>query len=215
MATDVSDLSALSLRTESDVEQKLIITLLTSQDWLGISLDAVHTKQYLPPLNIDKGAGRRVGYYPDYSIWLEALPVFIVEAKRPNESVEEGFREAQLYAHELNKAYETGINPVTFVLSTNGKTLRFGHWDSAVATDIAVSDLRLGTAAHAQIREALGLSALEAAAHKLRSRLRPTRCFRVVDQMGGEPVLNRRLPLNAFATDLARSMQEESTSLQR
>jgi hypothetical protein len=207
MPSDPTNLCSLSLTTESDVEQKLIITLLTSDEWLGIPLDSIHTKQYLPPATIDKGAGRRIGYYPDYSIWIDALPVFIIEAKSPKESFEEGFREAQLYAHELNKAFETGINPVTLVLSTNGRHLRFGNWDSKTATDVAVSDLKIANATHADIRQRLGISALRTIATTLRSRLRPTQCFRVVDQMGGEQALNRRLALNAFAAELARPLR--------
>jgi hypothetical protein len=207
MPSDPTTLGSLSLTTESDVEQKLIITLLTSDEWLGIPLDAIHTKHYLPPATIDKGAGRRIGYYPDYSIWVESLPIFIVEAKSPKESFEDGFREAQLYAHELNKSFETGINPVSLVLSTNGRHIRFGDWDSITATDIAVADLKIGNAAHADIRQKLGISALRAIATFLRSRLRPTHCFRVVDQMGGEQALNRRLQLNAFAAELARPLR--------
>jgi hypothetical protein len=65
MASDPTNLCSLSFTTESDVEQKLIITLLTSDEWLGIPLDTIHSKQYLPPVTIDKGAGRRIGYYPD------------------------------------------------------------------------------------------------------------------------------------------------------
>jgi GTPase SAR1 family protein len=207
MPSDPTTLGSLSFTTESDVEQKLIITLLTSDEWLGIPLDAIHSKQYLPPTTIDKGAGRRIGYYPDYSIWVDALPLFIIEAKSPQESFEEGFREAQLYAHELNKAYQTGINPVTLVLSTNGRHIRFGNWDSAVATDLAVADLKIGNTAHADIRQRLGISSLRAIATSIRSRLRPTHCFRVVDQMGGEQALNRRLPLNTFAAELARPLR--------
>jgi GTPase SAR1 family protein len=207
MPSDPTNLGSLSFATESDVEQKLIITLLTADEWLGIPLDAIHSKQYLPPATIDKGAGRRIGYYPDYSIWVDSLPVFIIEAKSPKESFEEGFREAQLYAHDLNKAFETGINPVTLVLSTNGRHIRFGNWDSTAATDIAVADLKIGNAAHADIRQRLGMSSLRTIASSLRSRLRPTQCLRVVDQMGGEQALNRRLPLNSFAAELARPLR--------
>lgn len=177
MPIDPTALGSLSFVTESDVEQKLIVTLLTSEAWLGIPLDAIHSKQYLPPTTIDKGAGRRIGYYPDYSVWINSLPVLIIEAKSPAESFEEGYREAQLYAHELNKSFETGINPVSLVLSTNGRQIRFGNWDSASFTDIAVSDLKIGTAAHADIRQCLGISSLRTIAIALRSRLRPTRCL--------------------------------------
>ena len=121
MAVNLADLGKAGFRTESDVEQKLILPLLTASEWLAIPTTDIQTKQYLPPTQIDKGAGRRIGYYPDYSIWISAVPIMIVEAKSPIESAEEGFREAQLYAHELNKVFPTGINPVQFVLCVNGR----------------------------------------------------------------------------------------------
>src|ERR1700750_1454135 len=93
-------------------------------------------------------SGRKIGYYPDYSVWINAIPIMIVEAKSPIESAAEGFREAQLYAHEFNKVFPTGINPVQFVLCVNGRILRYGYWDSANVTDISVADLKLGSAAH-------------------------------------------------------------------
>lgn len=111
MAVDLTDLGAAKFNTESDVEQKLVWPLLTATEWLNIPESSVKTKKYLPPVTIDKGRNRRIGYYPDYSIWVDAFPVLIFEAKSPAESTEEGFREAQLYAHELNKAYPTGISP--------------------------------------------------------------------------------------------------------
>jgi hypothetical protein len=97
--------SKTDLVTESDVEQKLIYPLLSSAHGLGFFAEEIKTKSYLAPTDIDKGAGRKVGYYPDYAIILSSLPALIVEAKAPGESVEKGFNEAQLYAHEINKRF--------------------------------------------------------------------------------------------------------------
>jgi len=203
MSIDLANLGAARLVTESDVEQKFVFPLLTAAEWLGIPESAIHTKHYLPPATIDKGAGRRVGYFPDYSVWLDAVPVLIVEAKSPNESFEEGFREAQHYAHEFNKTYRTGINPVAFVLSTNGRTVRFGNWDSSNVIDVAVADLKLGTAAHAKVKELLGFAALSTAAQRLRAKLRRFTVERPINEIGGNQTLNRRIAYNSFATELA------------
>jgi hypothetical protein len=81
MSVDLSDLSAATLTTESDVEQKLVMPLLTAEEWLHIPEVAIRTKGYLPPTAIGKGARRRSGYYPDYSVWINAMPVLIVEVK--------------------------------------------------------------------------------------------------------------------------------------
>src|SRR5438309_962452 len=93
------------LKTESDVEQKILYLLLSDTLGLAFGPEEIKTKEYLPPLDIDKGAGRRIGYFPDYSVVLASLPLLVVEAKAPAESAAEGFREAALYAHELNKRF--------------------------------------------------------------------------------------------------------------
>ncbi len=79
----------LTLKTESDVEQKLIMPLLTDAPLLSIPTVAVHTKEYLAPAALDKAAGKLSGYFPDYSVWLRGVPVMIVEAKAPDVAPEE------------------------------------------------------------------------------------------------------------------------------
>jgi hypothetical protein len=203
MSVNLSDLSAASATTESDVEQKIILPLLTAAEWLAVPDSAIRTKHYLPPTTIDKGAGRRTGYYPDYSVWIDGLPILIVEAKSPLENVMEGFREAQLYAHEVNKAYPAGINPLCFVLAVNGKRLLFGSWDSQPVAIYEVSDLRLGNNLHSMLRQMLGIETLRATAAATRKKFRPTPLFRPIDFIGGDAMLNKRIGFNSFAADLA------------
>ncbi len=105
------DHDQMVLETESDVEQKVIMPLLTSGTYLGIPQSGIFTKKYLAPTELDKKAGRAYGYYPDYSVWMKRFPVLIVEAKAPDEAVEIGYREAALYARHLNQSYPTNINP--------------------------------------------------------------------------------------------------------
>jgi hypothetical protein len=117
--------------------------------------------------------------------------------------VVEGFREAQLYAHEVNKAYPSGINPLSFVLATNGKSILFGNWDSQPTAIYEVSDLRIGNNLHAALRQMIGIDALKATAAATRKKFRPTLLFRPVDFIGGDATLNKRIGFNSFAADLA------------
>jgi Type I restriction enzyme R protein N terminus (HSDR_N) len=203
MSVNLSNLSAAAVTTESDVEQKLILPLLTAAEWLAIPEKALRTKHYLPPATIDKGAGRRIGYFPDYSAWIDGLPILIVEAKSPLENVLQGFREAQLYAPEVNKAYPPGINPLRFVLAVNGKSLLFGEWDSKPSGVYDVSDLCLGNHLHTLLKETIGFHALKEAAAATRRRFRPAPLFRPANFIGGDATLNQRIGFNSFATDLA------------
>ncbi|MDR6513337.1 hypothetical protein J2792_004231 [Novosphingobium capsulatum] len=203
MTVDLNDLGSTTLRNESDVEQKLIYPLLTAQEWLALPERAVFSKKYLPPATIDKGSGRKTGYFPDYSVWLNGFPVLIVEAKSPLEEVGEGFREAQLYAHEVNKAYPTGIAPIQTVMCTNGKVVRVGSWDSHDHRDYPVTELQIGSSARSELIERLGTEAMQQQADRTSARFRPTQTFRPINAIGGDPTLNRRLDLNSFATDIA------------
>ena len=92
----------LDLRSEGDVEAKLLIPLLCGELYLGIPSQNFFAKEYSAPSDIDKGAKVPGGYYPDFSVWVNGFPVLIVEAKTPGTPVEQAYREAQLYARHLN-----------------------------------------------------------------------------------------------------------------
>lgn len=203
MAVDLNDFSTIALKNESDVEQKLIIPLLTASEWLDVPAEAIHTKNYLPPANIGKGRKREIGYYPDYSIWFYGFPIAIVEAKSPNEDTEEGFREAQLYAHEINKAYPSGVSPVQIVACINGREIRIGSWDSNDSIVFMVTDLKLGSSFRRSIVEEFGWQRLRQLAENVKSKFRPTMVFRGVDYIGADAVLNRTLEYNSFAVEIA------------
>ena len=102
--------------SESDVEQKIVFPLLTLASGLAIPVDNVRTKQVIRPLDVGKGAKRRVGYIPDYLVWYESFPLMVVEVKAPRVSADLAYEEAQQYAHSLNTRYVTGINPAHFVI---------------------------------------------------------------------------------------------------
>jgi type I site-specific restriction endonuclease len=68
--------------------------------YLGLR-SAWGTKEYMSPTEIDKTAGKRYGYIPDYSIWVNSIPLAIVEAKAPDVAIQVALREARLYAGEI------------------------------------------------------------------------------------------------------------------
>ena len=90
--------------------------------WPGLPDTVVQTKVNLRRFAIGKGTDQKL-YYPDYLIVMFGLPLVVVEAKAPSESVEEGYRQARLYAHELNALFPTGFNPTRFIVASNGVEL--------------------------------------------------------------------------------------------
>ena len=95
--------SLKDLVTESDVEQKLLWPLLTSPKPMGFGLQPAEilTKPNIQRVEIDKGAKRHL-YYPDYIIVIAGLPIVVVEAKAPIESLSDALNDARLYANEIN-----------------------------------------------------------------------------------------------------------------
>ena len=190
--------------TESDVEQKFVFPLLTGVALLAIPDEAVKTKKYLAPTALDKAAGKAGGYYPDASVWYFGMPMLVIEVKDPGVQSEVGFREACLYARQLNAGYQTGLNPCRYVLATNGHTLLAGYWDQAQpAHTLQVGDLKAGTSALATLARFCGASVLEALAQKSLKALKIQRGEKPANSVGGIALLNSKKPLNSFAADLS------------
>ena len=61
----------------------------------------------MEPTDIDKSAGKRHGYIPDYSVWRNGFPLLIAEAKTPDQPIAKALREAQLYAGRINNRYSS------------------------------------------------------------------------------------------------------------
>lgn len=118
--------------TEGDVELKVIIPLLTNEEPIGLGYDKtnIQTKQSLKKILIDKGNKSQL-YYPDFVISINGIPLFVVEAKKPNEDLFEAFRQASLYAGELNRYFPTDINPCELIIATDGLRILAGSWETA------------------------------------------------------------------------------------
>jgi hypothetical protein len=189
---------------EAEVEQKFILPLLTGPGALAIPGVLVKPKEYVPPTLLDKAAGRRSGYYPDFSIWLLGHPVLIVEAKDPNITSQTGFREASLYARHLNTRYPSGLNPCKFVVATNGVDLLAGYWDQEKPLlEVRADDLKNGTSDLDKLIELCGHTALEVHAREFLGRIGIEKGVRPFSKAGGQPLLTSKRALNTFAADLS------------
>lgn len=187
--------------TESDVEQKFLYPL--TFELLHFNPEEIKTKEYLAPTEIDKGAGKKLGYYPDYAIYLLGIPVLIIEAKDPSTSTETGTREASLYAHEINKRFPADINPIQFILSSNGRTIQYCKWDSEQdIKSIDLDELMPGSISLQELIFTLSRSALLPHAEKIRSKLNLSKWSRPLQLIGGTSRQNELISSNTFANDL-------------
>lgn len=176
---------------------------LASGSFLAIPSAWIRTKEYMTPTQVDKAAGKRRGYVPDYSIWRSGLPLMIVEAKAPDVDVAVGLREARLYASEINKRYPPGVNPISYVLACNGVHLALSSWDSETDTVSApIVDAMPGTQVFDIFQETIGYRALEKYADKIASHFETRQFSRASAYLGGQDALNRLLGVNEFAEPL-------------
>ena len=188
--------------TESDVEQKLLIPLI--KDILGYADLEIKSQEYLVPTDIDKGAGKRIGYYPDYVIYVAGLPVLIIEAKDPETECKVGYREARLYATEINKNFPEGINPASRILCTNGVEIMFSSWDSeADSIVLNVDDLMEGTSALALLKSQLSRASLVHTAQEIRLQTTPPASYKPLNMIGGPARQNETITPNTFSAQLA------------
>lgn len=194
---------AAMLSTESDVEQRFLYPFLAHPEYLALPHEWIRTKDYMLPTEIDKTSGKRYGYLPDYSIWTRGIPVLIVEAKGPDVVVELGYREARLYAGELNKRYPAGINPIQYLLASNGLELILGHADSEQDfLKFNIADLLPGSQALATLRSFLNKMAFEKRAIEIANQLAYRRFHPIAPIMGGQQALGAQIGVNEFAQAL-------------
>lgn len=120
------------LITEGDVELKVITPLLLNPEPIGLGFNNsnLQSKISLRKLMIDKGAKAQL-YYPDFIVNVDGIPLIVIEAKKPNEDLVEAYRQASLYASEINRFFKKDINPCELIIATDGKNLVAGSWDSA------------------------------------------------------------------------------------
>ena len=192
--------------TESDVEQLFITPLLMSPVPVGLGFKDTdfRTKGDIRKIAIDKGRNKKL-YYPDYAIICDGLPLMIIEAKAPNEDLEEAIREARLYASELNAYYPRGVNPCQKVVATDGLKILAGYWDDSI-NYIEISPEEL-TAAHPSFDNFMQFAAhssiKKSAKDILRSIRTDARYFKPVHMLGGKSVANELIGDNSFGTNVS------------
>jgi GTPase SAR1 family protein len=160
--------------TESDVEQFFLTPLLLDSAFLSIPETSIRSKPSLSVYEIDKGRTRK-RYVPDYVIYCEGLPILVVEAKSPEEGLEDAYAEAQLYAFELNKQFPSGIGPAQWVLASNGREIYCGRSDHAKPSMRAlVSEIGVGTKVISTLRAQVGWDNIQLAASKISAEILPS-----------------------------------------
>ena len=196
--------TATDLRNESDVEQKFLYPFVTEPKPLGLGLPAsvVLTKMNVRRILIGKGTDQKL-YYPDYIVAILGFPVLVIEAKHPEESVDEGFRQARLYATELNALFDHEIAPTKFVIACNGAELWYGYSNQANPIGTAsCSSLGSYSEEIAEMVDLMSWEPLQRWASSIASRMRPAELFKPRRLLGGHGFQNEEIGINTFGVTL-------------
>lgn len=196
----------LNLLSESDVEQKFIVNLLTFEEpeGLGFSSSDYKTKVDIRKITIDKGTKKKL-YYPDYAIVMDGLPLMIIEAKAPGEDLEEAIREARLYATEINSNYSNGVNPCSIIVVTDGVKLSACYWDEdAPFSSLTISDLDITNPIFAGLTSKISKVALKETAASVLSSIRTSAHYvKPIFMLGGKTVINEIVGDNSFGANVS------------
>lgn len=200
------DYTKLKFETESDVEQKFVYKLLTNEEPLGLNYfdEQIKTKPNIKKLKIDKGGSSKY-YFPDYVILVDGFPALIVEVKNPNEEIEDGFREARLYANEINASYPHQINPCKYIISTNGKKMLCGVWDSTSPIfEIEQNDFYSSNESFSKFINDFSSTRLKKIIDNIKTDFRGgTRFWKPTYMLGGRTTRNKSVGENSFGVNLS------------
>ena len=114
-----------NLTNEASVENWFLDKLLAH---LGFVPDDIALKTSIREFKVGQGRNSSL-YKPDYIIQLNGFPTLVVDAKHPNEDIDDWVGQCSSYCLELNKLYEH--NPVEYFLLSNGIATALYKWDRA------------------------------------------------------------------------------------
>jgi hypothetical protein len=197
--------SLADIHEESDVEQKFLWPLLTSllPEGLGYAPSDLRTKSTIRFLVIDKGESQK-RHRPDYIVLIAGLPVLVIEAKHPDETLDKALREARLYAAEINSLYKHGFNPCVRVLVSNAKETLSAPSDTAeVDFSIKFDDVNSASITMQSMQDLLGRSAMQKVADGLRATFKQHDFVRPLTLVGGTTVRNEEVGFNNFGVNLS------------
>jgi hypothetical protein len=196
----------LNLITESDVEQKLIYKLLTTQSPIGLGYadSDFQTKNDIRQITIGKGNSKKL-YFPDYAIIIDGIPIVIIEAKAPDEDLNEAVREARLYATEINSNFPRNINPCSRIIVTDGITVTGCHWDeNTPCITLKVTDLSPINEAFVSFCSFASKIAISTLANDILKSIRKNaKYLKPVHMLGGKSITNESVGENSFGSNIS------------
>lgn len=115
-----------SLSNEASVETWFVNPLL---ELFGYVASDIKLKTSIDSIRVGQGR-RKVLYKPDYIVSVDGLPVIVIDAKSPDENIDNWVSQCSSYCLEVNKIFD-GFNPVKHFILTNGILTKLFRWDQS------------------------------------------------------------------------------------
>jgi type I restriction enzyme M protein len=113
------------LTNEASVEHHFVTKLLAD---LGYSGSQIKTKESIDALMVGQGHSRSK-HKPDYALYVSEMPRCVVEAKAPDENLDDWVPQCSGYCLALNQRV-AGSNPVRYFVLSNGLKTKVYEWDN-------------------------------------------------------------------------------------
>jgi hypothetical protein len=193
------------LENESDVEHKFVYPILVSEIpyGLGLAKSSIQTKKNVRRFVIDKGPKSK-SYFPDFLVVIGGFPLVVVEVKAPNSNLDNAFREARLYASELNAVYPHAVNPLAKILVTDGLYLWAGDSDSAQPSFmLGQEEFEPYSQSFADLQNFVGASALQKDYQRLCLLIKPSIMKKPRRLLGGLSIQHEEVGHNSFGATIS------------
>lgn len=112
------------LKSEAGVEQFFVLPMLRE---LGYEDDEIRLKESLAEIVVARGR-KKENYKPDYVLNCADAPRWLIDAKAPDEDLDDWVYQGRGYALGLNSEI-AGANPCRYFVLTNGIALQVYAWD--------------------------------------------------------------------------------------
>lgn len=145
-----------NLTNEASVENWFIDKLL---NFLNFAPEDILLKTSIREFVVGQGS-KSILYKPDYVVVANGFPTLVIDAKHPDENIEDWVSQCSSYCLELNKMYEH--NPVEYFLLSNGLATKLYKWDRAKALlDMQFNEFVEANHLFAQLRKLISKQALK------------------------------------------------------
>ena len=129
--------------------------------------------------------------------------MLVVEGKKPGSDVLEAFREARLYATELNAIHPSGLNPAARVIASDGLQLLAGWHDQAIPVlNISFDAIDPYSPQMNELVSQFGAVSVAKSYATLLRAIRPHRHWKPVRLVGGLAKQREQVPVNSFGATI-------------